>query len=71
MKVIVGYTGGYIEKEIEIDDAFTPCADISFENEQLFDAFIKEVFKKFNRSVDSYNNICCILNENYEYLAEF
>ena len=29
MKVIVGYTG-YIEKEIEIDDAFAPCADPPF-----------------------------------------
>ena len=31
MKVIVGYTG-YIEKEIEIDDAFAPCADPSLDN---------------------------------------
>lgn len=70
MKVIVGYTG-YIEKEIEIDDAFAPCADPSLDNTRLLDAFTDEVFDKFRRQVDDYDEICCILNEEGEYLLEF
>ena len=70
MKVIVGYTG-YIEKEIEIDDAFVPCADPSFDNMQLLDAFTDEVFDEFHSQVDDYGEICCIKNEKDEYLLEF
>lgn len=70
MKVIVDYTG-YIEKEIEIDDAFAPCADPSLDNMRLLDAFTDEVFDEFHRQVDDYDEICCIKNENLEYLAEF
>lgn len=70
MKVIVGYTG-YIEKEIEIDDAFAPCADPSLDNMRLLDAFTDEVFDKFRSQVDDYDEICCILNEEGEYLLEF
>lgn len=70
MKVIVGYTG-YIEKEIEIDDAFAPCADPSLDNMRLLDAFTDEVFDEFRRQVDDYNEICCIQNEEGEYLLEF
>ena len=70
MKVIVGYTG-YIEKEIEIDDAFAPCADPSLDNTRLLDAFTDEVFDEFHRQVNDYDEICCIKNENLEYLAEF
>lgn len=70
MKVIVGYTG-YIEKEIEIDDAFAPCADPSLDNTRLLDAFTDEVFDEFHRQVNDYYEICCIKNENLEYLAEF
>lgn len=71
MKVIVGYTS-YIEKEIEIDDAFAPCADPSLDNMRLFDAFTDEVFDKFHRQVnDDCYEICCIKNEDEEFLAEF
>ena len=70
MKVIVGYTG-YIEKEIEIDDTFAPCADPSLGNMRLLDAFTDEVFDKFRRQVDDYDEICCIQNEEGEYLLEF
>lgn len=72
MKVIVGYTD-YHEKEIEIDNAFAPCANLSFslEDRPLFNAFIKEVIKKFDRPDGAYDGICCILNEDREYLVEF
>lgn len=70
MKVIVGYTG-YIEKEIEIDDAFAPCADPSLDNTRLLDAFTDEVLDEFRRQVDDYDEICCIKNEEGEYLLEF
>lgn len=70
MKVIVGYTG-YIEKEIEIDDAFAPCADPSLDNTRFFDALTDEVFDKFRRQVDDYDEICCIKNEKDEYILEF
>lgn len=70
MKVIVGYTG-YNEKEIEIDDKFAPCADPYFENTQLLDAFIEEVFDAFRSQVEDYDEICCIKNEKDEYLDEF
>lgn len=68
MKVIVGY---YNEKEIEIDDAFAPCADPDFDNMQLLDAFIEEVFDAFRSQVEDYDKICCIKNEEDEYLDEF
>ena len=70
MKVIVGYTG-YIEKEIEIDDAFTPCADPSLDNMRLLNAFADEVFNGLRRQVDDYDEIWCIKNEEGEYLLEF
>ena len=70
MKVIVGYTG-YIEKEIEIDDAFAPCADPDFDDMQLIDAFADEVLDAFRSQVEDYDDICCIKNENDEYLDEF
>ena len=70
MKVIVGYTG-YIEKEIEIDDAFAPCADPSLDNMQLLDDFTDEVLDKLRSQVDNYDEICCIKNEEDEYLLEF
>lgn len=72
MKVIVGYVD-YHEKEIEIDDSFAPCANLSFslEDRPLFNAFIKEVIKKFDRPDGAYDGICCILNEDREYLVEF
>lgn len=69
MKVIVGYTG-YIEKEIEIDDAFAPCADPSLDNMQLLDAFTDEVLDEFRSRVDDYDEICCIENEEGEKLLE-
>lgn len=68
MKVIVGY---YNEKEIEIDDAFAPCADPDFDNIQLLDAFTKEVLDAFRSHVEDYGDICCIKNEKDEYLDEF
>lgn len=70
MKVIVGYTS-YIEKEIEIDDAFAPCTDPSLDNMRLFNAFTDEVFDKFRRQTDDCYEIHCIKNEEGEYLAEF
>lgn len=71
MTVIVGYTG-YIEKEIEIDDAFAPCANPSLENERLLDAFTEEVFDEFRMQVgDDYDEIHCVKNEEGEYLLEF
>lgn len=70
MKVIVGYIG-YNEKEIEIDDAFAPCADPDLDNKQLLDAFIDEVFDAFRSQVEDYDQICCIKNEKDEYLNEF
>lgn len=70
MKVVVGYTG-YIEKEIEIDDAFAPCADPSLDNIRLLDTFTDEVFDEFRRQVDNYDEIYCIKNEEGEYLLEF
>lgn len=70
MKVIVGYTG-YIEKEIEIDDAFVPCADPSLENMRLLGAFSDEVLDKFYKQVEHYDEICCIKNEKGEHLLEF
>ena len=70
MKVIVGYTC-YIEKEIEIDDEFAPCADPSFNNTRLLNAFTTEVLDEFRRQVDDYDDICRILNEEGECLLEF
>lgn len=70
MKVIVGYTG-YNEKEIEIDDAFAPCADPYLDNMQLLDAFTDEVLDAFRSQVEDYDDICCIKNEKDEYLLEF
>ena len=70
MKVIVGYIS-YIEKEIEIDDAFAPCADPNLDNMQLLDTFTDEVFDEFRSQVDDYGEICCIKNEEDEYLLEF
>ena len=57
----------------EIDDSFAPCANLSFSLEErpLFNAFIKEVIKKFDRPDGAYDGICCILNEDREYLVEF
>lgn len=68
MKVIVGY---YNEKEIEIDDAFVPCADPDFDDMRLIDAFTEEVLDAFCSQVEDYDDICCIKNENDEYLDEF
>ena len=70
MKVIVGYIS-YIEKEIEIDDAFAQCANPSLDNTRLLDAFTDEVFDEFRSQVDDYGEICCIKNEEGEYLLEF
>ena len=70
MKVIVGYIS-YIEKEIEIDDTFAPCADPHLDNMQLLDTFTDEVLDEFCNQVDDYGEICCIKNEKYEYLLEF
>ena len=69
MKVIVGYTG-YIEKEIEIDDAFTPCADPYFKDMRVLDDFADEVLDKFRRQVEDYDEICYIKNENKEWLLD-
>lgn len=68
MKVIVG---SYNEKEIEIDDAFAPCADPDFDDMRLIDAFTDEVLDAFRSQVEDYDDICCIKNENDEYLDEF
>ena len=56
MKVIVGYTG-YIEKEIEIDDAFAPCADPHFKDMRILDDFTEEVLDKFRGQVEDYDEI--------------
>ena len=69
MKVIVGYTG-YIEKEIEIDDAFAPCADPYFKDMRVLDDFADEVLDKFRRQVEDYDEICYIKNENKEWLLD-
>lgn len=68
MKVIVGY---YNEKEIEIDDAFAPCADPDFDDMRLINAFTDKVLDAFRSQVEDYDDICCIKNENDEYLDEF
>ena len=70
MKVIVGYTG-YVEKEIEIDDAFAPCADPYFKDMRVLDDFTEEVLDKFRSQVEDYDEICCIKNEKDEYLFEW
>lgn len=70
MKVIVGYTG-YIEKEIEIDDAFAPCADPCLDNTRLLDAFTDEILDAFRSQVEDYDEICCIKNEKDEYILEW
>ena len=70
MKVIVGYTG-YIEKEIEIDDAFAPCANPSLDNTRPLKAFTDEVFDEFRRQVDDYDEIYWVKNEEGEYLLVF
>ena len=70
MKVIVGYTG-YVEKEIEIDDAFAPCADPYFNDMRILDDFTEEVLDKFRRQVEDYDydEICYIMNENKKCLV--
>ena len=69
MKVIVGYTG-YVEKEIEIDDAFAPCADPYFKDMRVLDDFSEEVLDKFRRQVEDYDEIYYIMNENKECLLD-
>ena len=59
------------KRKIEIDDAFAPCADPDFDNMQLLDAFIDEVYDAFRSQVEDYDEICCIKNEKDEYLDEF
>ena len=70
MKVIVGYTG-YVEKEIEIDDAFAPCADPYFKDMRVLDDFTEEVLNKFCSQVEDYDEICYIMNENKKSLVVF
>ena len=70
MKVIVGYTG-YVEKEIEIDDAFAPCADPYFKDMRVLDDFTEEVLNKFRSQVEDYDEICYIMNENKKSLVVF
>ena len=69
MKVIVGYTG-YIEKEIEIDDTFAPCADPYFKDMRVLDDFAEEVLDKFRSQVEDYDEIYYIKNENKEWLLD-
>ena len=70
MKVIVGY-GSYVEKEIEIDDAFAPCADPYFKDTRVLDDFAEEVLDKFRRQVEDYDEIYYIKNENKQWLLDF
>ena len=70
MKVIVGYTD-YVEKEIEIDDAFAPCADPYFKDKRVLDDFTEEVLDKFRSQVEDYEEIYYIMNEDKEYLVGF
>ena len=68
MKIIVGYTG-YIEKEIEIDDKFSPATTQGCDNDELWDNFYEEVCRKTGEIAD-YDEICSIENPDNGYYIE-